>query len=163
MSVRIESYKSNSFACQRFSHSTLHYGYAPRRVKCAGLHFAKNYSETKEKDPKFTNCEVAHTANYSKCLTLIREKSIHRPSRQNTLTSLSTSTPIPTLEIHTPILNFDQFKPSYASIIATTSPDIRTISVYLVALIPLIESGEAKVKGALFMILSILTLLLNQQ
>lgn len=42
MSVKIEAYKSNSptqcFSCQRFGHSSLHCGYAPRYVKFTGIY-----------------------------------------------------------------------------------------------------------------------------
>lgn len=166
MSVKVESYQSNSpaqcFACHRFGHFSLHCGYAPRCVKCTGPHLAKDCSKAKETDSKCTNCEGVQ------CPALLREKTIRQPNRPNTYTPLNTSTPDPAL-IATPTIvqQFDHSKPTYASIAATSSiststPDIKAISAQLVALIPLIESGKAKVKDAFLMVLSILPLLLNQ-
>jgi hypothetical protein len=70
MSVKVESYHFNKpaqcFACQRFGHSSLRYGYASRSVKCSGLHLAKDCQKTKEQDPTFANCSGNHTANFSK-------------------------------------------------------------------------------------------------
>lgn len=69
--IKVESYRSNRpaqcYSCQRFGHSSFHCGYAPRCVKCAGEHHAKDCAKIKEEDPKCANCGGTHTANYSKC------------------------------------------------------------------------------------------------
>lgn len=170
MSVKVESYRSNSpaqcFSCQRFGHSSLHCGYAPRCVKCAGPHQAKECTKTKEMAPKCVNCEGDHTANYSKCPALIREKISRRPDRPNTTNNFfpniraGSSEPIPEKEL--PIA--PQSK-SYATITAKNTPsqeDSKSILAQLTALIPQLQSGKAKVKDALLLVLTILPLLLSQ-
>lgn len=88
---------------------------------------------------------------------------------------LAGTLPTPNINTQNPALNsytstemLGPSKPSYASITATTqnhttSPDIKAILAQLVALIPLIESGKAKMKDTLIMIISIFPLLLNHQ
>lgn len=166
MSIKIESYRSNTpaqcFACQRFGHSSLHCGYSPRCVKCAGPHLAKDCLKTKEEEPKCINCEGNHTANYSKCPALIQEKASRRPIRPNTINQ--TTTIFPVLPPTTSQTQFLTSKPTYASKTASgtsnNSSAILSLTNQLTELIPQITSGKTEIKDALILVLTILPLLL---
>lgn len=69
--VKIERYISNNpsqcYSYQRSGHSSLHYGNAPRCVKCVGPYLAKDSKKTRKESSKCTNYQGDHTANYKKC------------------------------------------------------------------------------------------------
>ena len=173
MSIKVESYRSNSpaqcFSCQRFGHSSLHCGYAPRCVKCAGPHLAKECSKTKEAAPKCVNCEGDHTANYSKCPALLLEKNSRRPVRPNSFAvptkSDSHTVPLSQLSNPSPSSAIPN-QPSYASVATSNSSsktDSKTLSDQISTIIPLLQSGKMDIKDALILVLTLLPLLINQQ
>ena len=169
VSVTVESYRSNKpaqcFACQRFGHSSMHCGFAPRCVKCAGPHLAKDCVKPKETDPKCANCNGIHTANYTKCPTIIEEKENRRPKRPNT--SPPQNSFAPNLPSATPTSQVESIttskRPTYAQV-AAPGPKIDTAPIIeqLIKLASDLASGEGKVKDSLITLLSILPQLLSQ-
>jgi hypothetical protein len=171
ISIQVESYRSNKpaqcYACQRFGHSSRHCGYAPRCVKCAGPHLARDCAKTQEEDPKCVNCDGTHTANYTKCPALLKEKETRRPTRPNTASFPSEST-FPKLSSNSPPTQDSNLHPtpaSYASVISGSSsplkPDLTKVILQLNDLTASLSNGKGKVKDTLIALLAILPLLLN--
>ena len=180
MAIKIEAYKSNHpaqcFSCQRFGHSSLHCGYAPRCVKCASGHLAKDCLKTREDPPTCVNCGGDHTANFKSCPSLILEKEKRRPDRPNTSkTAFNTSTPplsncpVPAAPINQ--LSNTQNAPSitttYASKTSSNSLSNATVTDSIVSqlttIVTNLASNNMKVKDALISLLTILPQLLNLQ
>lgn len=61
------------YRCQRFGHSQSNCNMTPRCVKCTGYHYYKDcvVKKTENTVPYCHNCKGQHTANYTKCPTLI--------------------------------------------------------------------------------------------
>ncbi|CAI6342967.1 unnamed protein product [Macrosiphum euphorbiae] len=169
MAVKIERYKSNTpaqcYNCQKFGHSSVHCGSAPRCVKCAGNHKAKDCTKPSDEKPKCTNCEGEHTANYRKCPAFSQETEKRRPVNRNiigqyTLSNLPSSTQTTQLNVNTP--NLINSNMSYAE---RTKPRdneiIKPILDQLENLVAVISSGNTEVQTIISTIVALLPLLLN--
>lgn len=91
MAIKVEPYRSINHAqcynCQHFGHSSRHYGYPHRCLKCAGEHSTQVCQKTKEELPKCTNCLGTHTANYKQCPVFLKTKLDKQPlCKKNLLT-----------------------------------------------------------------------------
>lgn len=178
MSVQVESYRSSNpaqcFKCQRFGHSSLYCGYAPRCVKCAENHLAQDCPLSKEASPKCINCSGDHTANYKKCPALLKIKAEKIPRRlQNSspstsfpplTTTTTTSTPpeAATSSNQTPQTHHISYANATAANSSSQNQKISTIVSQLNALLTKITSDEINIKDALLtMITTILPIILK--
>lgn len=178
--IKVESYRSNKpvqcFSCQRFEHSSLYCGFAPRCVKYAGPHLAKDCVKTLDTDPKCTDCDGIHTANYTKCSALIAEKPARKPIHPNTQnfpalknkkfpgqasTQLTSNTAI----YQSSSSDLDPSIPSFATVTASNTvnlqPDMdQIIKRFNEFTLNLTKSGE-NVKQTLIVLILILSLLIS--
>lgn len=78
-----ESFKTNKpaqcFLYQRFEHSNFCCGYPLRCVKISGSHLAKYCQKPRKADPKYSNCDGNHTANFTRCSSLLLEENPDTP------------------------------------------------------------------------------------
>lgn len=177
--IKVESYRSSKpaqcYSCQRFGHSSLHCGYAPRCVKCSGPHLAKDCPKPRDEDPKCTNCSGNHTANYGKCPALVAEIQSRRPTRpytSNFPAINSSNYPVQHLTTQAPPATSMQPTTtasvptnSYATVTAGHSlnpiPDIAQVINRLNELTANLTKSGGNVKQTLIALLSILPLLLS--
>jgi hypothetical protein len=169
MTVKVESYKSDNpaqcYACQRFGHSSLHCNQAPRCVKCAGPHQAKDCTKKMEEDPTCANCKGVHTANFKRCPTLLQLKADKRPIKPNSshqpTTQLTPQIPENILPIQTVSACS---KPSYANQAKKNSKSQETSKLIesLNDLLKKLTSDEIDLKNAFISILAILPQLITR-
>lgn len=102
------------FRCQAFGHSATNCNLAPKCIKCAGDHHTTSCTKTKEVPPTCANCTGSHTANYSKCPSLLsylsfKEKKNPRPANpvyNNPLSEMPREHPVPTPNFSRPCTSF---------------------------------------------------------
>lgn len=70
---------SQCFDCQTFGHLSFHYGFFPRCLKHEDTHRASEYSKTKYEEPKCSNYDIIHMANFKKHPCLLKEISDRKP------------------------------------------------------------------------------------
>lgn len=147
------------------------YGYAPRRIKCAEPPLASTCIEIRKTAPMCRNCQGSHIVNYKKCQTLLKVMSNRRTASPNTLFQQNPGQTISSLpniaQPHFSAYDKSNEQLTYASkltgsLTSTSHLDTRAIIVQLSELMKYLSCGGLQIKEALITIISIITLLLNQ-